>query len=81
MSTPFRIGKPNSSSFEKRSNKIFDVFTKTADESRKLNAEIALSVKEKEAEIAELQSEVSTLNGIAAKNEKLATKIEAFINS
>jgi len=68
-------------SLSKKSDKIFDVFTKTQNSCKKLNQEIEKDASTKTAKIQSLQSEVSTLNSIAERNNKLAAKIEAFINN
>lgn len=69
------------SGFSKRSDSIFDVFTKTQKECETLNLEIDEHVKKKNEEILKLQSEVSTLNGVKFKNNNLSRKIEAFIQN
>lgn len=69
----------NIDSFNQRSSQIFDVFTKTKEDALTLNSEIDMSVKEKEQQVLQLQSEISTLNGISKKNANLATKIDKFL--
>ena len=73
--------KGSTASFTKRSQEIFNVFTKTQEECEQLNSEIAKEVTSKEEEIKRLQQEAFDLNQIRIKNDSLAKKIQAFINS
>lgn len=74
------LKRVNIDSLTKRSNAIFDVFTKTKKECEELNVEVSMLKSNKEEEIKGLQSEVSTLDSIIAKNSKLAAKIDTFLN-
>ncbi len=76
-------GKPklDLGSVLKRSDDIFNIFTKTQQDCENLNNEISGVVKSKEEEIQGLQTEVNALNAVKAKNTNLAGKIATFLNS
>lgn len=74
------LKKVNIDSLTKRSNAIFDVFTKTKKQCEDLNVEVSALKSSKEEEIKGLQSEVLTLDSIITKNSKLAAKIDTFLN-
>lgn len=71
--------KSTVANLSKRSAAIKDVFTKTVEDCKAVNEEIEVLVDAKNVEIANLQNEVSVLNGISNGNSKLATKIESFL--
>lgn len=68
-------------SITKRSEKIFSLFSQTKIDCEALNSEINQMVTNKETEAQRILDEAKELKNIAAKNDNLAKKIEAFINS
>ena len=73
--------KNSVASIAKRSNAIFDIFTKTKADAEALNNEIVTIVAGKREEAKKILDEVTELEGIATKNANLAKKIDTFINS
>lgn len=73
--------KPSMASLSTKSDKIFDVFTKTQKECEVLNLEIVKSIDEKKEKAQILLNHVATLESIVLKNDNLAKKINTFINS
>lgn len=77
----FVRNKSSLANITKRSEAIFDVFTKTQKDCETLNGEISAVVSSKEEEIKTLQEEVNNLNAVKAKNDNLAKKVSAFLIS
>ena len=65
----------------KKSDAIFNVFTQTQTNVQKLNAQINTHVEKKTVQVAKVNDQISTLNAVAAKNEKLANKIGEFLKT
>ena len=68
-------------SITKRSEKIFILFSQNKIYFESLNIDIKKIVTTKETEAQRILDEAKELKNIAAKNDNLAKKIEAFINS
>lgn len=73
--------KKSVTSISKKSDKIFDVFTKTQKECDTLNAEIIKMTATKREEAQKILDEVKSLETVATKNENLSKKIQSFINN
>jgi len=65
----------------KETDNILDLFTKTQQKCEAVNEKIATAKKEKVEEVAKLQGEIATLDGLTARNTKLSSKIDQFLNS
>lgn len=73
--------KPSVSDIQKRSNQIFNVFSTIQKSCAKLNTQISEIVASKKEEAQKILDEVNELTQIQTKNEGLAKKIDAFVNS
>lgn len=73
--------RKNLASISKRSDSIFNVFTKTKSDAESLIEEIKTINAEKQAEAQKILDEVKALEEVAVKNANLVKKIDAFINS
>jgi hypothetical protein len=73
--------KKTLTAISKRSDEIFNIFTKTKEECISLNAEIMEITNQKRQEAQVLLDEVKGLEAVVTKNANLASKIDAFINS
>jgi hypothetical protein len=68
-------------SLTKKSNEIFNIFTKTQSDLEAVNSEIISLTTSKREEAKRILDEVAQLDAIAAKNDNLSKKIQTFINS
>lgn len=67
-------------SLRKKSESIVNVFTKTVNELKTVNAEVVVVSDTKTAEIAKLEQEVADLASIKMANEKVISKIETILS-
>jgi len=68
-------------SLTKKSDDIFSIFTNTMRDLESVNNEIVAHVGSKKEEAQKILDEVAHLEGVAAKNASLSSKIQSFINS
>lgn len=64
---------------QKKSDRIFNVFTETQKNVQKQNTEIEAHVGVKTAKVEKLNKEVDVLATVAARNQKLSNKISDFL--
>jgi flagellar hook-associated protein FlgK len=68
-------------SLQSQSNSIMSVFSYTAKKLRKLNAKITKVSLAKVKEVESLNREIDSLNYAHNKNEKVASKIDQFLDN
>lgn len=73
--------KPSLGSVTKRSQEIFNIFTRTQQQAEKVNQEIAVLTHQKQAEVDRINADIKQLQEVSAKNTALSDKIAAFLNS
>lgn len=74
------IIKDKVTTLKERSDRVFDIFTKTVQDLSSLNSEIVDEIEEREAQIKILQQEQTSLDVTKLRNDKMISKINSFIN-
>lgn len=73
------FGWYNSSSLDLKSNDVFSIFTKAADELGKVEGQIAIKHAEHEKTAARIAKEQEALTTIKVRNAKVAEKLKGFV--
>jgi hypothetical protein len=76
----FKVRRNTLGTLQKKSASILDVFNRTVVQCRKVNEQIAQLSSKKQATANKLVQEINDLNNMSKANDKLASKIEAFLS-
>ena len=75
------LGSRTSKSFSSKTDKIYNVFTKTKDQALSLDDQIQKEIGAKNEQISKLTLTVNELNSVSTRNKAIADKIDKFLNS